>query len=212
VKDGTIYWLAPDLAVRREQKVAGRVLGLALDSFGGYLAISTNNATVELSDCTGRSCFRVSTPRPLHHLAFLAEAPFVIGCADYGLVLCLDLKGNVVWRDGPVSHIGSLAVNGDGTEIVLACFTDGLRRYDGQGKPRASFSIAETCRLATMAYDGSIILVAGLGQRLLLLDSAGRVKQRKELDDAPRALAIGPLGDYAVVAQSGGPILCIETT
>ena len=49
--------------------------------------------------------------------------------ADFGLTACYDSAGRCVWRDGLVAHAGSLAVSGDGSVLVLACFSEGLCYY-----------------------------------------------------------------------------------
>src|SRR4051794_4371034 len=118
-KRGEVWWLAPDLTPRWEKSLAQTVLAAAVDPFGQYLAVATGRGWLHVLDRRGQPVFQVETARPLHHLAFVPEAPFLLGCADFGLVTCFDLAGHLVWRDGPVAHCGSLSTNGDGSRIVL---------------------------------------------------------------------------------------------
>src|SRR5436853_547202 len=83
--------------------------------------VADARGTLRLFDRHGRTLWKTDNPRPFQHLAFVPEAPLLLGSADYGLIACFDQAGACVWRDGLVAHIGSLAVSGDGSQIVLAC-------------------------------------------------------------------------------------------
>jgi hypothetical protein len=152
----------------------------------------------------------VQCPRPLHHLTFIPSAACLVGSADYGLVACFDLTGQWRWRDGLVAHTGSLTVSGDGSQIVLACFSEGLLRYELTGKKLGRIPCAEPCRLASLSFDGRLILVGGLGPHLLLLDREGQTLRTQRLERPAVALALGPLGDKAYVALAEGAILCYD--
>lgn len=130
--------------------------------------------------------------------------------ADLGLVACLDIKGEWIWRDGLVANIGALSVNQDGSEIVLACFTEGLRRYSRLGKSQGRVPIAEPCRLAALTFDGRVALTADLTSRLHLIDLDGRVFATYVPDRPVASLALAPLGDLAYVALAGGGIVGLD--
>ena len=49
----------------------------------------------------------------------------LVASADYGLVGSFDVRGEWRWRDGLVAHVGGLAVNGDGDQLVLVGFVVG---------------------------------------------------------------------------------------
>ena len=127
-----------------------------------------------------------------------------------GLVACLDLKGNWTWRDGLVVHIGSLAVSGNGDTVLLACFTEGLRRYTVTGKNLGRLAAAEPCRLAALSFDGRLVLAAGLSNRLLLLDAEGRTLAMHPLDQPATALALGALGEQAYAALPDGRVIALD--
>jgi hypothetical protein len=205
-----VRWLAPDLTVRWEQTVPQRAVAAALDPFGQYLAVADARGHLHLFDRHSRPVCQVQTARPLHHLAFVPAAPYLLGSADYGLVACFDLMGRCVWVDGLVAHIGSLAVRGDGTEIMLACYTEGLQRYNLMGKNRGRLSVAEPCRLAALSFDGRLILVAGLSNRLLLLDRQGRTLCEHPLDQPAVAVVLGALGESAAAALADGRLVGLE--
>ncbi len=196
-QDGDLWWLAPDLMPRWQRALGPRIEALAVDSLG-------------LLTRKGRLVWKVQTPRGLRHLAFVAEAPFLIGCADFGLVACFDAAGRMVWRDGLVAHVGSLTVNGDGSTIALACFSDGLYRYAVKdARPRRQ-ALADPCRLAVLSYDGRLVLATGLSSRVVLLDAAGRIRGEHRLEASPVAVALSPLADRAVAAMASGRVECLK--
>jgi hypothetical protein len=207
---GEVWWFAPDLMPRWERSLSHPAVAAALDPFGQYLAVSDARANLYLFDCTGKRVFQVQSPRPLHHLAFVPAAPFLVGSADYGLVVCFDPAGRLVWRDGLVAHVGSLAVNGDGTQVILACFSEGLLCYSASGQKQGRLAFTEPCRLAALTFDGRYLLVAGLGEELRLLDRAGQTRCTYALDRPAVALALGALGDTAAAALLDGPVIGLD--
>jgi hypothetical protein len=202
---GEVWWLAPDLTVRWERSVDAPAVSAGLDAFGQYLAVSDRGGHVHVFDRLGRPVSRVQCPRPLCHLSFTPTG--FVGSADYGLVASFDLSGRWLWRDGPVAHLGSLAVSGDGSQVALACFSEGILRYDGQGKKLGRLPVPEPCRLVAMSYDGRLLLVGGLAGRLLLLETSGGTLVNDLLDRPLAALALAALGDSAVVALADGPVM-----
>jgi hypothetical protein len=139
-------------------------------------------------------------------------APYLLGAADYGLVACFDLTGRCHWRDGLVAHIGSLAVSGEGELVVLACYTEGLQRYTAGGANKGRIALAAPGRLAAISYDGGRLLVAGLSDRLDLLDREGRSLAQGNLDLPPAALAVSALGDTAAAALPDGKVVGLSLT
>ena len=83
--DGKVSWLAPDLTTRWSRIVPERVLALALDPFGQYVAAADAGGTVHIFDSQGRDVVRTQGPRPLHFLAFVPTVPYLMGSSDFGL-------------------------------------------------------------------------------------------------------------------------------
>ncbi len=207
---GEIWWLAPDLRARWEQSVGHAVTAAALDSFGQYVALADSQSRLSIFDCYGRQLAQVQSQRPLHHLAFIPTAPFLLGASDYGLAACFDLEGKLVWRDGLVAHIGSLSVSGSGEKVVLTCFTEGLQQYDFKGKNLGRQSLSEACRLAALTYDARHLLVAGMTTRLLWLDGEYKILSTYSLEKPAMAMGLSPLGDRMVVALANGSLVGID--
>ncbi|HEV3255556.1 MAG TPA: hypothetical protein VG013_01625 [Gemmataceae bacterium] len=207
---GEVWWLAPDLTTRWQRTVPQAAVAAALDPFGQYLAVADARGALHVFDAQARSVCLLQTARPLHHLAFVPAAPRLLGSSDFGLVACFDLAGRAVWRDGLVAHIGSLAVTGDGAEAVLACFSEGLQRYTLEGQNLGRLSTPEPCRLAGIAFDGRLILAAGLSSRIQLLDPKGQVLLTHSVDKPVAALALSALADRVLLALADGQLICLE--
>jgi hypothetical protein len=210
-KGGELWLLAPDLSPRWQRQLPQAATAVALDPFGRYLAVADSQGGLSLLDRAGQGLWQNQLPRPLCHLAFVPEEPFLLGCADFGFVACLDMTGRIVWRDGLVVHCGALAVNGDGSRIVLACYSEGLRQYDLHGSRLPSLTPPAGCTLAASSFDGRRLLVAGPSSSLRLLDDRGEVLGQHALDRPAVAMALWPLADRAVVALANGPIAALET-
>jgi hypothetical protein len=180
-----------------------------MEAFGNVLAVSDAAAGLHLFDHTGNRVWQAQTPRPLVRLSFVPEQPRLVGCADFGLVVCFDSSGSCIWRDGLVSNIGGLAVSGDGGRIILACYSDGLRCYNLEGKRKDRLAVTEPCRLVALSYDGRRALAGALGPRMLLLDRAGQTVATPSLDAPPVDIAISALGDTAFVALADGRVVAL---
>jgi hypothetical protein len=208
---GEVARLAPDLTPRWQRTLRHPAVAAVLDPFGKYLAVSDAKDGLFVFDRDGRPLWEARQPRPLHHLAFVPEAPLLLGAADFGLVVCLDaLTGQLVWRDGLPAHCGALASSGDGERAVLACFSDGLRRYSRAAGAKGHMTTREPCRLAAVSFDGRTTLVAGRANRLLLLDLQGKVQGIHLLERPAVALALSALAERAVVALADGGVRALD--
>lgn len=206
---GEVWFLGPDLTIRWTRHVPDRAVGVALDPLGQYLAVADAAGGVQVYDCQGRTISKCTSPRPLVHLAFVPGAPYLLGCADYGLVACVNLRGEWQWQHGLVIHVGFLAVAVDGNCICLACFTEGLQRFGLDGKNLGRLTTPEPCRLLALSLNGQA-LVAGLSDRLFLLDSAGQPLGSCSLEKQAVALTLAPLGNLAFAALADGRLVGLE--
>ena len=187
-----------------------RATALALEPLGQRLAVADASGTVSMMDTRGRTLWQATTLRPLRHLAFVPEKPVLVGAADFGLVLCFGASGECLWRDGPVAHIGSLAVNGDGDSVLLACFSDGLVRYSAAGPPHQRIALETACSLAALSYDGDCLLTADHPNQLSLRDRKGELRDQVKLDAPAVAAALGAVGDFSVAGLGNGTVLCFD--
>ena len=205
-----IFWLAPDLTPRWQRPLRQRATAVAMEPLGRCIAVADAGGALTLMDARGRTLWKATTPRPLYHLAFVPEKPVLVGAADFGLVLCFGASGECLWRDGLVAHVGSLAVSGDGSCVLLACFSDGLYCYNSDGPQQKRIPLESPCRLAAISYAGDRLLTADRPQRLCLRDSKGDIHERIDLDGPVAAVALSSLADFAVVGLANGTILRID--
>jgi WD40 repeat protein len=216
-EDGSVYavagsqtpmvcWLAPDLAPRWQRPLRQRATALAVEPLGRCLAVADAGGSLRVLNARGRTLWQATTLRPLHYLAFVPEKPVLVGAADFGLVVCFGASGECLWRDGLVAHVGSLAVSGEGSSVLLACFSDGLVRYNTSGPEQQRLPLESPCPLVALSYDGDSLLTADRQNRLCLRDSKGVLRDHLNLDAPVVAVAMGALGDYAVVGLANGAI------
>jgi hypothetical protein len=204
---GEVCWLAPDLMPRWQHALPQPGIAAALDPFGQYVAAATQAGAVHIFNHRGQPVRQVTCPRPLHHLVFVPGSAALVGCADYGLVACLDWQGQWLWRDGLVAYVGSLAASGDGELIVLACFGEGVQCYTLAGPKRRRLPGVEGCRSADVSFDGQRILAGTNGNEVVLLNPAGEILARHSLDKSLAGLALDALGRHAAVALADGTLL-----
>jgi hypothetical protein len=204
---GEVWLLAPDLTVRWERRVSTSTAAVALEAFGHYLAVSDGGGTLYLLDQQGRTVWQALNPRPLHHLAFVPEQPWLVVSADFGLAACYDSAGRCVWRDGLVAHVGSLAVSGDGSSIVLACYSEGLCCYR-KNDPKTRRFLPDTAPVhrAAMSYDGKTLLSTDRESAVVWRNADGTIRREMKCAAKPVALALDALGERVVVAFADGII------
>jgi hypothetical protein len=207
---GEVVWLAPDLVPRWERAVPSPAVAVAMDPFGQYLAAGDTQGRLYLFDCCGRPLAQSHNPRPLHHLVFVPAAPLLVGAADFGLVAGFDMTCRCLWQDRPFVHSGSLATSGDGTRIVLACFTDGLRLYTRGGQKLGRQTLPEPCQMSCLTFDGRLSLAASIEHNLFLLDRDGKTLAKLALEQPLAALAVAPLGESGVAALADGTLLGLD--
>ena len=132
-----------------------------------------------------------------------------MGSAEFGLVCAFDRTGKLLWRDGLVAHVGSLAVSGDGGRIVLACFTEGLCCYS-LAQPRQARLPKAPARLAALSYTGGTILTAGLEGLLALRDAEGMVRDELPLPAQAVGIAVEALGESALAVLASSEVVRVE--
>jgi hypothetical protein len=209
---GEVWQLAPDLMPRWQRALAHPAVALAVEPLGRFLAVSDASGGVHCFSHKGRLRWQLQTPRALHHLAFIPETPFLVGAADLGLAVGFDLAGAIAWREPIIASVGGLAVSGDGSVILLACYSDGLGRLALHGGMLQRVPLAEPARLVGLSYDGRTVLVAGLSERLLLVTPEGQQKDELFLEEPPLAVALGPLAERITAGLPSGQIVNLRRT
>ena len=155
----------------------------------------------------GRPAGRLETIQPLAHLCFLADRPFLVGAAAFGMLVGVEVDGSrtsgrldpeIAWQDRLISNVGRLTVSGDGGMILASCFTHGIQRFDLQGRNEGSYHLGGTVSHAVPDFPGRTIAAATLEGELAIMNSAGNVRWRTRLPRPAIALEIDPLGRYVI--------------
>lgn len=204
---GEIIVLRDELSPGWERSVGRRPTALAVAPLGQAIAVADESGSLTVFDADGRQAWQAKAARPLLHLAWVAESGALVGAADFGLVGLYDASGGGVWRDGLVAHVGGLAVSGDGRRIVLACFTEGLKRYSAEQQRPVSVGKGIAARAIAMNYAGDVLLTIGLeGTTLTRRDAEGQTVEEIALPGPVAGLAADALGEAAVVALTAGEL------
>lgn len=207
---GQVWLMTADLVVVFERSLPARPVALAMDPLGQRLAVTDDAGGLYLFERSGEEIWRGSAAKPLVHLAFVPEAPALVASAEFGLVCAFDRDGRCRWRDGLVAHAGGMAVSGDGSRIVLACFTEGLNCYTLAKLKRTQLARAAPSRLVGLDYRGEVLVTTGLANELALRGTVGDVRDVLMLPATALALAVEALGAGVVVALADGSLARVE--
>lgn len=206
-----VQWLGEQLGVVWEKALSHKPTAVALAPLGQWLALSDESGTLGVFDHAGRECWTATTPGPLRHLAWIPETGHLVAAAEFGLVCLFDAKGRLLWRDGLVAHVGSVSVSGDGSRIILACFTEGIRVY-GLDQPRPT-TLPETiaCRTLSASYSTEVMLAVSLdGSELSSHDKSGRRLTQGSVSSTVGSIALDALGGVAL-SGGGGELTAWDT-
>ena len=199
---GELRWLALDMAPRWEKTLEYRAAAVAVDPLGNFVTAVNGRGQVHTFDAAGQPVASFQSPQPLVHVAFVPARTHLVGCAGFGLVGAFDVVGNWKWREAIVVNVGGLSINGDGTSLLLACFSEGLQRFQADGTSQGRMATPEPCRLVAQSFDGDRICAGGMANQLFLLDRDGGLQCRHELESPLTALAFSALGDAVFVGQA----------
>jgi len=179
---------------------------LALAPLGQRLALADDKAVSVLSP-RGERLWQCATPRALHHLAWVPETMELVGAADLGLICGFDRQGMLLWQEGLMSLLGNLAVQGNGQEILLACFSDGvrLRRRDRPGS--SILPGCSPCRALVACYTAEVLVTLDLqAQRLERLERCTGSKQYLNCDAPITAFVTDAAGQAVVLTTKSGEL------
>jgi outer membrane protein assembly factor BamB len=203
-----LWCLGPDLRTHWELQLPTPAVTLALDPLGDLLAVSDTAGALHLLQASnGKALWRIDSPRPLHHLAFLPEVPLLIGAADTGLIAAYDPTGTCRWRHGLPAHIGSLAVQGNGKVIALAGFSEGVYCFDHTGQRSKRLARLGPCRRLALSYEGHLVVLETLEGELVLTTAGGAVLNRYSPSGRILSMALDPLGESLLLALTAGGLL-----
>lgn len=188
------------------------VVGLAMSSHGGHLAVSLAGGRVIVFEETRRQLARYDTSRPLRFLRFLTSSPVLIGSAEYGLLCARQLDGGELWTQPLWSNAGDLSVTGDGSSVFVAGFNQGVQVFDGRGENRGTYVVEGTPDHVSSSFMPRRLAVSTLERHFYWLDTAGTLLWATALPDGVRALRCDPSGHGVVCGMEGGKIVRLDWT
>lgn len=205
-RTGDIWWLDRELEPQVEIRVPFDPLSTAVDPFGQYAVVTSQDGKNIICTCTGKKGAEFHTSRPLKHLRFVPQSGQIVAAAEHGLVTSIDYRGQVLWQTSLWSNVGSMAVDGTGSVILLACFGHGLVRFNLSGNREGIYRYDHSPSQVVVDFEGSRIIAASLEQYVTELTYEGTLKASRYLDDKPVALALDALGRYAILGLDNGEI------
>jgi hypothetical protein len=208
---GRVSWLTRELIPRWRHSLPHQPTALATDALGRGLTVADARGGLHFFDVGGRPCGPpLESPRPLAQIHFAPTAPILFGAAVFGLTAALDCRsGQWLWKDVPIVHLGTMAIT-DGPTVAVACYSEGVRRYDSAGRRLASLTMPEPCRFTAATYDGRFFLAGGVYGAVHGLDADGRIAFSHHFSQPLVSLALAPLGDWATLALSDGLVVGLD--
>lgn len=217
--DASLLLLNADFEVEVERPAPSESSFLTIDSHGRYVAVGSRLGAISFFNKYGRPAGRLETIQPLAHFCFLADRPFAVGSASFGMLVGVELEAargggrldaELVWQDRLMSNVGRLTVSGDGGMILASCFTHGIQRFDLKGRNEGSYHLGGTVSHAVPDFPGRTIVAATLEGELAVMSSAGNVRWRTRLPRPPIALEVDPLGRYVIHGHSTGELVRLD--
>ena len=208
--DGELWWLGKELKPREHRPGPRHPTALAVTPSGRFVAVSGSNGHTQIWDWYGRPVSELLTSRPLKHLAFLCDYPYLIGAAEYGLIGCYELDGTPRWQNALWSTVGHLSASGDGQAILVACYNRGLERYDLDGINEGAYHLGGAVTQASVDYDHKSFAAATLEGELLLVTSGGEVLWRQMLTGPATGLCLDAAGRRLIYGQQSGEITVLD--
>ncbi|MDA1230793.1 MAG: hypothetical protein O2856_08465 [Planctomycetota bacterium] len=191
-----------------DASITGRIVGIAISPHGSHIAFSSDAARLHVITSDRKEIARVDTKRAMEHLTFLAEAPDLIGAAEFGQLCRFDLKGKEIWNESLMNNAGDMSVSEGGKRIFLAAFNHGVQVYDRSGRQLGSFAIDGIPSRVSASVTKNRVAVLTLENRIFWLNFEGTIQWAVDISqDPPVYICTGPLGDRLFIATQSGCVL-----
>lgn len=219
VGEGARLWLfGADLEMIDDRQVVTDPTALAIDPHGRYVAVASKMNLVQFYNRHGKTAGRFETRQHLSLVAFVPSLPFVVGVGAYGSISGYDiteksggkLDGDLAWTEQLMSGVGRLATTGDGSMILIGCYTHGVQRFDIRGQNEGTYHLGGSASLAVPDFGGRMIAVATQEGELAVLNGSGNVRWKTSLPRPAAALEVDALGRFLVYALATGEITRLD--
>ncbi len=210
VGDEKLYWFNRRLLLQGWLEHSEPALGLALESHGHYAAVSLADGSTILYDANRKRLRRFTTTVPLIALEFLVSRPALVGVAEHGLLCCQAFNGEQEWKQPLWTSVGDLAVTGDGGTILLACFSQGIQCYEGNGRQVGSYQLDGTVSRVSIGFRPGHIAATTMERQFYYLTADGQVEFQAPLPDVACRVVCDPIGKGVVIGLTAGKIVRLD--
>ena len=207
VGDEKLYWFNRQLRLQGWLEQPEPVLAVAIEAHGRYAAASLVDGATVLFDATHERIRRFTTSLPLVAIEFLVDRPALVGTADHGLLCCRNFEGEPLWQQAVLTNVGDLVATGEGSQILLACFSHGVQCFDGTGRQLRSYHVEGTVSRVATSFWPQHLAATTMERQFFLISTTGQVEYQCALPDDVCRLACDPLGKAVVLGFKGGEIL-----
>lgn len=212
VGDEKLYWFNGQLMFQGWLEHQEQVLGLAVEAYGDYSAVSLANCTTHLYDANRKRVRSFSSLQPLATLEFLVNRPALIGVAEYGLLCSYAFTGEQEWQQQLFGNVGDMALTGDGQTILLACYAHGIQCHDGTGRQVGSYQVGGTVQRVSTGFLGGHIAATTVERHFYYIDPDGQVEFQAVLPDDAARVICDPAGRGVIVGLTSGRIMRLDWT
>ena len=210
IGDNKLYWFTRQLEFQGGIELPEPSLAVALDAHGDYAAVSLTDGANLIFAGPHEPLHHFETARPLVQLAFLVYEPSILGVADYGLLCSHSFRGDAQWKENLWVNAGDIAVTGAGEMILVACFNQGIQRFDAKGQNAGSYQMEGTVSRVSTSFAPHRIAAATLEKQLYWLDADGQMLwAATALEDVSQVIC-DPFGQGFLCGLQSGRILRLD--
>ncbi len=218
--EGNRLWLLDgDFDLVHDRPAISDALSLAVDPHGRYVAVASRVNLVQFYTKHAKPAGKFETRQPQASLVFVPDRPFIVGIGAYGSISGFALiprgssgiiDGALAWDEALMSGVGRVATTGDGSMILIACYTHGVQRFDLEGRAEGAYHLGGSAGHAVPDFAGRMIAVSTLEGELAILGGAGNVRWRTTLNRPAIALEADALGRHVIYGQATGEIVRLD--
>jgi len=186
------------------------VTAVVISPYGNHVAVSMANGSNLILDDRKRKIANFETVRPLSFLQFVAEAPALLGAAEYGLICRHKLNGAEVWSEKLWSNVGDMSATGDGKHLYVAGFNRGIQAFALDGENTGSYVVEGTPNHISTSYMQKRIAATTLERHFYWLAAGGQMLWATHLPDDACRLLCDPRGEWVVCGFKSGRVVFLE--
>jgi hypothetical protein len=210
VGDEKLYWFNGRLLFQGWLELSEQILGLALEAFGTHAAVSLANCTTQIYDVSRKRVRSFSSLQPLVNLEFVVNRPALIGVAEYGLLCSYAFTGEQEWQQRLFGNVGDMAVTGDGSTILMACYAHGIQCYDGSGRQVGSYQVGGTVERVATGFQAGHIAATTMERHFYYIESDGQVVFQAVLPGDVCRVICDPAGRGVLIGLTSGRIMRLD--